>query len=64
MFRRPLSLLVVLLLLASTAIAAEKKPLTVDDMWAVQRVGAPALSPDNSRHWYGEVLGWLARWLK
>lgn len=21
------------------------------------------LKPHNSRHWYGEVLGWLARWL-
>ncbi|HEY7412699.1 MAG TPA: S9 family peptidase [Vicinamibacteria bacterium] len=21
------------------------------------------LKPQNSRHWYGEVLGWLARWL-
>ncbi len=21
------------------------------------------LKPKNSRHWYGEVLGWLARWL-
>ena len=27
--------------------AADKKPLTVDDMWAVQRVGTPALSPDG-----------------
>ncbi len=22
------------------------------------------LKPQNSRHWYGEVLGWLERWLK
>ena len=22
------------------------------------------LKPQNSKHWYGEVLGWLARWLK
>lgn len=29
------------------AAAAEKKPLTIDDMWAVQRVGSPALSPDG-----------------
>ncbi len=27
--------------------AADRKPLTVDDMWAVQRVGTPALSPDG-----------------
>ena len=33
--------------LAAVAPAAEKKPLTVDDMWAVQRVGTPALSPDG-----------------
>ena len=29
--------------------AAEKKPFTVDVMWAVQRVGAPALSPDGTQ---------------
>jgi len=22
------------------------------------------LKPQNSKHWCGEVLGWLARWLK
>lgn len=34
--------------LAAAAVAsAEKKPLTVDDIWAVQRVGSPALSPDG-----------------
>jgi dipeptidyl aminopeptidase/acylaminoacyl peptidase len=27
--------------------AADRKPLTVDDMWSVQRVGMPALSPDG-----------------
>jgi len=27
--------------------AADRKPLTVEDMWAVQRVGMPALSPDG-----------------
>ncbi|HLN93122.1 MAG TPA: S9 family peptidase, partial [Thermoanaerobaculia bacterium] len=35
------------LAVATGASAAEKKPLTVEDMWAVQRVGAPALSPDG-----------------
>ncbi|MGH9400437.1 MAG: S9 family peptidase, partial [Thermoanaerobaculia bacterium] len=44
MIRRTLALLA--LLGSAAAAAAEKKPLTVDDMWAVQRVGAPALSPD------------------
>jgi dipeptidyl aminopeptidase/acylaminoacyl peptidase len=29
--------------------AAAKHPFTVDDMWAVKRVGAPALSPDGRR---------------
>ena len=29
--------------------AQEKKPFTVDTMWAVQRVGAPAVSPDGTR---------------
>ncbi len=75
--------------------AAAPKPLTVDDVWSVRRVGTPVLSPDgrtvygvlsakgvparlvyypdenhwvlkgqSSKHWYGEVLAWLARWLK
>jgi len=22
------------------------------------------LKPQASRHWYGEVLGWLKRWLR
>jgi hypothetical protein len=40
----------ILLTVVSCAVplrAAEKKPLTVDDMWAVQRVGTPRLSPDG-----------------
>jgi dipeptidyl aminopeptidase/acylaminoacyl peptidase len=45
MIRRALPLLA--LLVSAAAAAAEKKPLTVDDMWAVQRVGALALSPDG-----------------
>jgi Tol biopolymer transport system component len=44
--RRPL--LAVLGLLATIPRpGAEKKPLTVDDMWAVERVGTPRLSPDG-----------------
>ncbi|MGI0148133.1 MAG: TolB family protein, partial [Thermoplasmata archaeon] len=39
---------ILLVFLCSAAgLAADKKPLTVDDMWAVQRVGSPALSPDG-----------------
>ena len=37
----------VLLALATALPAADRHALTVDDMWAVQRVGAPALSPDG-----------------
>jgi dipeptidyl aminopeptidase/acylaminoacyl peptidase len=36
-----------LLFCAGSLEAADKKPLTVDDMWAVQRVGTPRLSPDG-----------------
>lgn len=35
------------LLCPSVGLAADRKPLTIDDMWAVQRVGTPALSPDG-----------------
>lgn len=37
------------LLLSSTAIAQGKRPITAHDLWAVKRVGAPALSPDGRR---------------
>lgn len=33
--------------MGAVASAAENKPLTGDNMWAVQRVGTPALSPDG-----------------
>ncbi|MEP6767432.1 MAG: S9 family peptidase, partial [Acidobacteriota bacterium] len=33
--------------LSGTALA-EKKPFTADDLWAVQRVASPALSPDGT----------------
>ena len=32
---------------SAAVLAAEKRPLTVEDMWAVQRVGVPVLSPDG-----------------
>ena len=34
-------------LFASTSGAEERRPITAQDLWAVQRVGAPALSPDG-----------------
>lgn len=38
-------------LLAPLAVVAQdgKRPITAQDLWAVKRVGAPALSPDGSR---------------
>jgi dipeptidyl aminopeptidase/acylaminoacyl peptidase len=26
---------------------ARKKPLTVDDLWAIKRIGSPTMSPDG-----------------
>ncbi|HKC10435.1 MAG TPA: S9 family peptidase, partial [Vicinamibacteria bacterium] len=40
-------LLLTLTLTASTVAAGDPKPMTVDDLWAVRRVGSPALSPDG-----------------
>ena len=31
----------------ATATATVRRPMTVDDLWAVQRVGSPAVSPDG-----------------
>lgn len=45
MFKRTLPLLV--LLLATAAVAADKQPLTHESMWLMKRVGAPAISPDG-----------------
>lgn len=49
----------VLALAALPAFAADKKPMTVDDLWALQRVGAPALSPDGKLVAY-PVSNWEA----
>lgn len=46
MFKRTLALLV-LLLSAVAAFAADKQPLTHETMWLMKRVGAPAISPDG-----------------
>ncbi len=36
-----------LVLVASTAAAQAKHPITVEEMWATKRLGAPSLSPDG-----------------
>jgi dipeptidyl aminopeptidase/acylaminoacyl peptidase len=40
-------LLLAFTLVFSRALAAEKRPITPPDLWAVKRVGSPALSPDG-----------------
>jgi dipeptidyl aminopeptidase/acylaminoacyl peptidase len=40
-------LLVGLLALGSAAFAAEPRPMTVDDLWNVKRLGPPSISPDG-----------------
>jgi len=49
--RQPLAALLAAPLLAAFALSAAepavKRPLTVDDLWAVVRVGRPAVSPDG-----------------
>lgn len=45
-------LLLVLLLGLTTALAADpaaRRPITPQDLWSVQRLGSPALSPDGTR---------------
>jgi hypothetical protein len=44
-----------LLALSVPVIAADKHPLTPQDLWAMQRLGAPALSPDGKTVVYGAV---------
>jgi dipeptidyl aminopeptidase/acylaminoacyl peptidase len=44
---RIFSLLLTLTLAFSTAFAAEKRPITPQDLWAIKRLGSPALSPDG-----------------
>ena len=46
-----LALAFALALSSPLAIAAgeAKRPITAQDLWAVKRVGAPALSPDGAR---------------
>src|SRR6266851_1593100 len=37
----------IILALAAPVFAAEKRPITVDDLWKVKRVGPPTISPDG-----------------
>ena len=46
---RALSVVVSLTVSVCTATAQEKQPFTIDTMWAVQRVGTPAVSPDGTQ---------------
>ncbi|QDU19081.1 S9 family peptidase [Urbifossiella limnaea] len=48
---------VVVLLLACSPAAAQPRPMTPEDLWAVKRVGAPSVSPDGK--WAAvEVTTW------
>lgn len=47
MTRQNTTLVVLVLLLATTARGADKRPMTPHDLWAMKRLGAPALSPDG-----------------
>ena len=47
MLRRVFSLVLILVAATTPALSAERHPLTIDDIWAVQRVGAPMVSPDG-----------------
>lgn len=44
---RALSAALSLTVAVSPAAAQDKKPFTIDTMWAIQRVGTPAVSPDG-----------------
>ena len=48
------ALVLALVSLAPVATAADqrKRPITAQDLWAVKRVGAPALSPDGRQAAY------------
>jgi dipeptidyl aminopeptidase/acylaminoacyl peptidase len=48
-------ILIVVLILPSVAIAADKRPITLDDMFAFKRVSDPQISPDGK--WVAYVVG-------
>ncbi len=41
------SFLMIAFALGLTALAADKRPITAQDLWAFKRLGAPAVSPDG-----------------
>ena len=45
---RSLTVAVLLSVAVCPSWAQEKTPFTIDTMWAVQRVGTPAVSPDGT----------------
>src|SRR5262245_29954371 len=47
MLHRNLLALSLALVVAVPASAQSKRPITVDDLWKVQRLGKPAISPDG-----------------
>lgn len=46
---RSLSVLAAAFLAMQPAAAQTKKPMTIDDLWAMQRVGSPVVSPDGRK---------------
>ena len=49
LFRTRCVLLALLALVFAHASATDRRPITAQDLWAVKRVGAPAISPDGRR---------------
>lgn len=52
----------------TTTLAADKRLITPQDLWAMKRVSSPdenhwILTPQNSVHWNWEFQTWLARWI-
>src|SRR5262245_9146479 len=46
-FTMKLRFVLVAFVLVAPAVAADKRPITVDDLWKVKRVGPPTISPDG-----------------
>ena len=43
-------------------LAQDLRTLTIDDMFAIQRVGDPQISPDGE--WYERYLAWYDRYVR
>ena len=54
---RPILLLMPVLAMGMTILAADKRPITAQDLWALKRLGSPALSPDG-----GNVVFTVQEW--